>query len=203
MEETWTEDAAKSGQRYQPPVLVLFNDAVQSACGSASAATWTVLLSRATARSIWTFRFSENSTGDSARRVTSLRRTSVAHEVGSPRSNPARHQSAGPATAAARQWRPRRGQRPLGEARTTGRLFRGGVGIITQHRTAARSGRRGRRPEGRLRVGDNRLRSSDAGHAYTGRALRIGEAEQRAHWLRQGLHTGSSTVRYVQGSTLT
>jgi uncharacterized protein len=39
MEETWTEIFAKSGERYQPPVLVLFNDAVQSACGSASSAT--------------------------------------------------------------------------------------------------------------------------------------------------------------------
>jgi len=39
MEETWTEIFSKSGERYRPPVLVLFNDAVQSACGSASSAT--------------------------------------------------------------------------------------------------------------------------------------------------------------------
>jgi predicted metalloprotease len=39
MEETWTEIFAKAGERYPPPVLVLFNDMVQSACGSASAAT--------------------------------------------------------------------------------------------------------------------------------------------------------------------
>jgi predicted metalloprotease len=39
MEDTWTEIFAKAGERYQLPVLVLFNDAVQSACGSASSAT--------------------------------------------------------------------------------------------------------------------------------------------------------------------
>ncbi len=39
MEDTWTEVFAKSGERYQPPVLVLFNEMVQSACGSASSAT--------------------------------------------------------------------------------------------------------------------------------------------------------------------
>ena len=39
MEDTWTQVFAQAGQRYPPPVLVLFNDMVQSACGSASAAT--------------------------------------------------------------------------------------------------------------------------------------------------------------------
>ena len=39
MEDTWTELFKQGGERYQPPVLVLFNDAVQSACGSASSAT--------------------------------------------------------------------------------------------------------------------------------------------------------------------
>ena len=39
MEETWSEIFAKAGDRYQPPVLVLFTDAVQSACGTASSAT--------------------------------------------------------------------------------------------------------------------------------------------------------------------
>ena len=39
MEETWGEIFSKSGERYQPPVLVLFSDAVRSACGAASAAT--------------------------------------------------------------------------------------------------------------------------------------------------------------------
>jgi hypothetical protein len=39
MEETWSDIFAKAGDRYQPPVLVLFDQAVQSACGSASSAT--------------------------------------------------------------------------------------------------------------------------------------------------------------------
>jgi len=39
LEETWGGLFQSSGERYQPPVLVLFNDAVQSACGSASAAS--------------------------------------------------------------------------------------------------------------------------------------------------------------------
>ena len=39
LEETWGALFQASGQRYQPPVLVLFNDSVQSACGSASAAS--------------------------------------------------------------------------------------------------------------------------------------------------------------------
>ena len=39
MEDTWTQIFAKAGERYRPPVLVLFEDAVQSACGSASSAT--------------------------------------------------------------------------------------------------------------------------------------------------------------------
>ncbi|MDH4065334.1 MAG: zinc metallopeptidase [Acidobacteriota bacterium] len=39
LEETWGEIFAQAGERYSPPVLVLFEDTVQSACGSASAAT--------------------------------------------------------------------------------------------------------------------------------------------------------------------
>jgi predicted metalloprotease len=39
LEDTWTQLFAQGGERYQPPTLVLFNQAVQSACGSASAAT--------------------------------------------------------------------------------------------------------------------------------------------------------------------
>lgn len=39
MEDTWTQLFQQGGERYQPPILVLFNDAVQSACGSASSAT--------------------------------------------------------------------------------------------------------------------------------------------------------------------
>jgi uncharacterized protein len=36
-EETWNRIFASAGRRYQEPVLVLFEDAVRSACGSASA----------------------------------------------------------------------------------------------------------------------------------------------------------------------
>jgi uncharacterized protein len=39
LEETWGALFQSSGERYRPPVLVLFNDSVQSACGSASAAS--------------------------------------------------------------------------------------------------------------------------------------------------------------------
>jgi uncharacterized protein len=39
MEDTWTALFKQGGEQYQPPVLVLFNDMVQSACGSASSAT--------------------------------------------------------------------------------------------------------------------------------------------------------------------
>src|SRR5690606_9589501 len=37
-EDVWGEIFAESGQRYTPPELVLFSDAVQSACGFANAA---------------------------------------------------------------------------------------------------------------------------------------------------------------------
>ena len=37
-EDTWGRVFEQSGQRYQPPTLVLFSDAVQSACGTNSAA---------------------------------------------------------------------------------------------------------------------------------------------------------------------
>lgn len=37
-EDTWTRIFAQRGDRYEPPVLVLFEDAVQSACGTASSA---------------------------------------------------------------------------------------------------------------------------------------------------------------------
>jgi uncharacterized protein len=37
-EDSWTEVFRQSGQRYQPPKLVLFSDAVDSACGTNSAA---------------------------------------------------------------------------------------------------------------------------------------------------------------------
>jgi predicted metalloprotease len=39
LEDTWGRLLPSAGRQYQPPTLVLFNDAVQSACGSASAAT--------------------------------------------------------------------------------------------------------------------------------------------------------------------
>ena len=39
LEDTWTRVFRAQGQQYEAPVLVLFTDAVQSACGSASAAT--------------------------------------------------------------------------------------------------------------------------------------------------------------------
>lgn len=35
-EDTWTQLFAAAGERYEPPVLVLFENAVQSACGTAS-----------------------------------------------------------------------------------------------------------------------------------------------------------------------
>jgi predicted metalloprotease len=38
-EDVWTELFAASGERYVPPTMVLFSDAVQSACGFSSAAT--------------------------------------------------------------------------------------------------------------------------------------------------------------------
>jgi predicted metalloprotease len=38
-EDTWTAIFARSGQQYSKPVLVLFSDAVESACGQAAAAT--------------------------------------------------------------------------------------------------------------------------------------------------------------------
>lgn len=39
LEDTWGEVFARGGDRYQPAVLVLFTDAVQSACGGASSAS--------------------------------------------------------------------------------------------------------------------------------------------------------------------
>lgn len=39
MEETWSDLFAKGGDRYQEPVLVLFERGVQSGCGNASSAT--------------------------------------------------------------------------------------------------------------------------------------------------------------------
>lgn len=38
-EDVWTELFAANGERYTPPTMVLFSDAVQSACGFSSAAT--------------------------------------------------------------------------------------------------------------------------------------------------------------------
>ncbi len=37
-EDAWTRVFQQAGERYQPPTLVLFDDAVQSACGTNSAA---------------------------------------------------------------------------------------------------------------------------------------------------------------------
>lgn len=39
LEDTWNRLLPTAGRQYEPPTLVLFNDVVQSACGSASAAT--------------------------------------------------------------------------------------------------------------------------------------------------------------------
>src|SRR5262245_43949349 len=39
LEDTWSRVLPTAGRQYEAPVLVLFNDAVQSACGSASSAT--------------------------------------------------------------------------------------------------------------------------------------------------------------------
>jgi predicted metalloprotease len=38
-EDTWTAIFERSGSRYRQPVLVLFSDAIDSACGQASSAT--------------------------------------------------------------------------------------------------------------------------------------------------------------------
>lgn len=38
-EDVWTEEFNKMGLTYEPPTLVLFNDAVQSGCGNATAST--------------------------------------------------------------------------------------------------------------------------------------------------------------------
>ncbi len=39
LEDTWTDVFARAGDRYQPAVLVLFSDSVQSACGGATSAS--------------------------------------------------------------------------------------------------------------------------------------------------------------------
>ena len=186
MEDTWTEVFAKSGERYQPPVLVLFNEMVQSACGSASAATGAVLLPGDSKVYLDLSFFRELDA--ELRRARRLR----AGVRRGPRSRPsrperARRERAGLAPAATGV--EGRGQRAIGAAGTAGGLLRRRVGSLRRAAGHAGSGRRGRRPAGRRRDRRRPPPATESGPRRAGE-LHARLVEQRAQWLRQGLSNG-------------
>jgi predicted metalloprotease len=189
-EETWSRIFAASGKQYREPVLVLFENSVQSACGSASAASGPfycpndqkVYLDLSFFREL-DRRF--GAPGDFAQAYV------VAHEVG--------HHV----------------QNLLGIMKESGGLSRAGAnaasvalelqadcfaGVWGNHASKKNLLDPGDVEEGlsaAAAIGDDRL----TGGRVSPESFTHGTSQQRAHWLRQGLTTGDINACDTSRST--
>ena len=186
-EDTWGRIFAQSGRRYEDPVLVLFERAVQSACGTASAAVGPfycpgdhkVYLDLAFFREL-DQRF--GAPGDFAQAYV------VAHEVG-------HHvQTLLGLSNRVNQMRPRMsrgaGQRALGAAGAAGRLLRRRLGHTTPHdRDFLEQGDAEEGLRAAAAIGDDRLQKQGQGYVVP-ESFTHGTSAQRQEWLMRGLKTG-------------
>lgn len=198
-ETTWTEVFAAEGQRYQLPKLVLFTDAVQSACGTTSAAVGpfycpgdqTIYIDLGFYNELGT-RF--GAPGDFAQAYV------VAHEVG-------HHVQSllGISEHVTNQ------QRRASQAQSNALSVRLELqadclaGVWGHHAAKNRNLLEpGDVEEGlaaAAAIGDDRLQKQ-AGARVHPESFTHGTSEQRVHWFREGLQTGDSDRcdTFVQGS---
>ncbi|MBZ0115079.1 MAG: neutral zinc metallopeptidase, partial [Thermoanaerobaculia bacterium] len=198
-ETTWTEVFAAEGQRYQLPKLVLFTDAVQSACGRTSAAVGpfycpgdqTVYIDLSFYNELGS-RF--GAPGDFAQAYV------VAHEVGHHVQN-----LLGISQQVTQE------QRRVGRAQANALSVRLELqadclaGVWGHHAAKKRNLLEpGDVEEGlaaAAAIGDDRLQKQ-AGARVRPESFTHGTSEQRVHWFREGLQTGDSDRcdTFAQGS---
>jgi len=182
-EETWTRIFANAGKQYRAPVLVLFENAVQSACGSASAASGPfycpndqkVYLDLSFFREL-DRRF--GAPGDFAQAYV------VAHEVG-------HHVQTllgiNRQVQQAQQGSNRSGANGLSvQLELQADCFAGVWGNHAGKREMLDPGDVDEGLKAAAAIGDDRL----TGGRVSPESFTHGTSEQRAHWLRQGLTTG-------------
>jgi uncharacterized protein len=186
LEDTWSRVLPAAGGQYQAPTLVLFNDVVQSACGSASSATGPfycpgdqkVYLDLSFFREL-DQRF--GAPGDFAQAYV------VAHEVGHHVQN-----------LLGMNDRVARAQRQVGEAQANALSVRLELqadcyaGIWGHHAERQQMLEPGDVDEGlqaAAAIGDDRLQRQSSGRIVP-ESFTHGSAAQRAEWLRRGLGSG-------------
>jgi uncharacterized protein len=186
LEDTWTRVLPNAGRQYQPPTLVLFNDMVQSACGSASAATGPfycpgdqkVYLDLSFFREL-DQRF--GAPGDFAQAYV------IAHEVGHHVQN-----------LLGLNEQVSRAQRQVGEAQANAlsvRLelqadcFAGVWGHHAERRQLLEPGDVDEGLQAAAAIGDDRLQRQSSGRVVP-ESFTHGSSAQRAEWLRRGLSSG-------------
>jgi predicted metalloprotease len=183
-EETWGRIFQAGGQRYQTPVLVLFEDAVQSACGSASAATGPfycpadqkVYLDLSFFREL-DQRF--GAPGDFAQAYV------IAHEIGHHVQNLL---GINRQVAQAQQQGSRVNANALSvQLELQADCFAGAWGHHAARRDLLEQGDVEEGLAAAAAIGDDRL----TGGRTAPESFTHGTSEQRARWLRQGLSTGS------------
>jgi hypothetical protein len=186
LEDTWSRVLPSAGRQYQAPTLVLFNDMVQSACGSASSATGPfycpgdhkVYLDLSFFREL-DQRF--GAPGDFAQAYV------VAHEVGHHVQNllGLNEQVAG-------------AQRQVGEAQANAlsvRLelqadcFAGVWGHHAERKQMLEPGDVDEGLQAAAAIGDDRLQRQSSGRIVP-ESFTHGSSAQRAEWLRRGLGSG-------------
>ncbi len=185
-EDTWTRLFAQSGDQYQPPTLVLFEQAVESACGSASSAVGPFYCpgDRKVYLDLGFFRELEQrfgAPGDFAQAYV------VAHEVG-------HHLQ----TLLGVSGRISRMQQGVSEREANALSVRQELqadcfaGVWGHHAGSAVQLQEGDVDEG-LRaaaaIGDDRLQRRGGGQVSP-ESFTHGTSEQRVQWLRQGLTSG-------------
>jgi predicted metalloprotease len=182
-EETWGRIFTAAGKRYQEPVLVLFEDSVRSACGSASSASGPfycpgdqkVYLDLSFFREL-DKRF--GAPGDFAQAYV------VAHEVGHHVQNLL---GINEQVQDAQQGAGRAGANSLSvKLELQADCFAGVWGHHANKKQLLDSGDVEEGLSAAAAIGDDRL----TGGRVSPESFTHGTSEQRAHWLRQGLSTG-------------
>ncbi len=187
LEDTWTQIFAQAGERYQPPTLVLFEQAVQSACGAASSATGPfycpadgkVYLDLSFFRELEE-RF--GAPGDFAQAYV------VAHEVGHHIQN-----VLGINQQVSRLQQQARSQADANQLSVRLELqadcFAGVWGNHAGQQNLLESGDVEEGLRAAAAIGDDRLQRQSQGQVVP-ESFTHGSSEQRAQWLRQGLSSG-------------
>jgi uncharacterized protein len=184
-EDTWGEIFAKSGSRYEPPVLVLFTDATQSACGVGQSAMGPfycpadqkVYLDLSFFRDLQQL----GAPGDFARAYV------VAHEVG-------HHvQTLTGVSSQLQAARERSSQRVANELSVRQELQADCYAGVWGHYAAQRGLLEpGDAEEGLMAaaaIGDDRLQRQSQGRVVP-ESFTHGSSQQRVEWLNRGLETG-------------